>query len=344
MEKRFLTFLFIIGISFGVIAQQYPLEWSQYTSSGYLFDIQSDRNNQSLTETAFKNNLLNVARANIAKQIYMRVEDFAELEKKSINGDTEIVYSSSTRFSTDLELKLVETKTSYNSETKEGWAIAYIDKNAACQYYQNVIGIFLKELDNTLTIARNYIGAGFKSRAKTELDTILSDFKTTDEAFFFLGIFGFPQTESERLLALRNRKEQEVKQLLADLQYGTSIYLVCTADLFGVRYPTLQNELKGKLSAGGCNFTEDPTQADWVIRIDVSTREYNCLTVNASPLYFAYADANISIDKVVTSQRIYENGISVKGGHTIGYREAGEIACKNLNKELGDLILQNIQQ
>lgn len=343
MRKGLLSLLSIV-ISFVSVAQQYPPEWGLYTSGGYIFDIQSDYNSRNQSETEFKNYLLNIARTNLAKQIRVQVQDFAELNKKSIDGNSTVVYTSKTHFSTDVELKLVETKTYYYPETKQGYAIAYIDKNAACQYYRNAVATILNKADNSLALARGFIGSGFKHRAKVELETLLTDFRTTEEAFFWLGMLGVSYDESEKLQAQYNEKKGLIKQRLADLQYGTSICLVCSTDIFGTSYPTLQNELKGKLAAEGCNFTDDPSRADWVIRVEVSTREYNYLKMNSQSLYFAYADANISIDKVVSSQRICEDGLSAKGGHTMDYKEAARTACKELVEKLGALILQSIQR
>lgn len=152
MRKRLLTIV-LIGVSFGSIAQDYPPEWIHYASGDYLFDIQSDHNSRNQSEMEFRNYLLNIARTNIAKQIRMRVRDFAELNKESIDGNTAIAYTSETQFSTDVDLKFVETKTCYDSDAKHGYAIAYIDKHAACRYYQNEIGSFLCKADNSLTIA-----------------------------------------------------------------------------------------------------------------------------------------------------------------------------------------------
>lgn len=342
--KKGLLLSILVSISFGSIAQQYPPEWGQYTSGGYLFDIQSDHNGQNQSETEFKNYLLNIARTNLAQQIRVQVQDFAELNKKSIDGNSTVAYTSETHFSTDVELKLVETRTYYDWETKQGYAIAYINKHAACQYYRNAVVTLLNKADNSLALARDFVGAGFKHRAKVELEALLTDFGTNKEAFFWLGLFAVSYDESEKLQVQYNEKEGLIKQQLADLQYGTSICLICSTDIFGSRYPTLQNELKGKLAAEGCNFTDDPSQADWVIRVVVSTREYNHLTMNSQSLYFAYADANISIDKVISSQRIYEDCLSAKGGNMMNYKEAARTACKELVRQLGTLILQSIQR
>lgn len=342
MKKALL--LFIAGcISLCGAAQQYPPEWVNYTSGRYLSNIQTDYNGGNKSETDFKNYLLNTARAELAKQISLHVRDVADIDKTAVNGMASVTYRSNTEFKTDVNIKLLETKTFYDPYTKEGAAIAYIEKGAARDYYRNEVNNFLSKAENALTMARNYIGSGFNGRAKTELEAILPGFRQTDDSFVWLAIFGLPQSESEQLLARRNESEQTVKKMLADLQHATSVYLVCSAEIFGAKYPALQNELKGKLAAQGCSFAASPDKADWVIRIEVSAREYNQTNTNGRVSYFAYADANITVDKILTSQRIYEDGVSVKGGHTLGYKEAARTACKNLAKQLGDIILQNIQ-
>lgn len=337
MKKRILLLL-LTGISLVSVAQQYPSEWNQYTTDGYLYNIQSDRNTLDLPESDFKNRLLDLARTNLAQQIRMRVQDSATLHKESIDGRSHIAYLSETRFSTDLELQLVTTKAVYDPVTTEGHVIAYIDKEKACQYYRNNTEVLLGHAENSLTLARNYIDTGFKNRARTELEKVLPQFDSIAPTFFWLGVLGAPQNEITMLLTRCNEAEQAIKELIAELAYGTSIYLTCSANIFGAGYSALQNEVKGLLATDGCNFTDDLSQADWIIHIEASAREYNQMTIHSQTLYFAYMDASISIEKGSSSQRIYENSISTKGAHTLGYHNAARKACKDLSPQLSDII------
>lgn len=345
MKKGLFLLILVLSVfPVYVLAQEYPPEWNKYTYGGYLYDIESDCNYQNISEIKFTNNLLNTARTNLAKQIEVRIQENATIGKYAKNGTTTILYTSESIFSTDINIKLLETKTKYDSLTKQGFAIAYIDKEAACQYYKNEINGFFSKISNSLTIAHNYVETGFKNRAKDELENVLFKFEITDEPLFWLNIFGLPEKEIEQLLTHRNELEQSVKQNIADLQYGTSIYLVCLADIFGTPDKSLQNNLKGELAKEGCNFTDDPKQADYSICVNVSSREYNCLTVYSQLYYFSYVDADIIINKVITSQRIYENRISVKGGHIFNYKEAARAAFKDLNEQLGSEIIKIIKQ
>lgn len=342
--KQFGIILLILTAFLRINAQECPPEWVKYTYGGYFYDIQSDHNNRNLSETDFKNYLLNNARANLAKQIKMSVHDSAELNKIAVDGRTSIRYSSNSEFSTDLNMKLVETKTLYNPNNHEGSAIAYIDRDAALKYYKNELILTYNKIKNSVKIAENYISTGFKSKAKSELELSLSCIAQVDELLFWMNIFGASQSELSDWNDKFNFAEQDAKSRLADLEHGTVIYLSCVAEIFGKPYPALQNELKGMLSKDGCSFTDNPKKADWTITITCNTREYSNVKVGNSNSYFSYVDAHIIIDKNITSQRIYEDEVSVKGGHTFGYSEAARAGYKDVSKKLGDIIIKCIKQ
>lgn len=336
----------VLCLLFSLVAtaqQSYPTEWNAYMQKGYLSEVQSDINRRDLTESEFLNLLVNNARVNLAKQIQVRVQDHALMHKEAINGRTNISYNVQTRFSTDVELKLVETRTFYDANRDEGAAIAFIDKAAARRFYLNAVEILLNKCDNASTIARNYIDQGFKTRAQEELKKVETAFEEVEGLFVWLSFFDYPQTSLKELMARANISEQQVKQTISELQHADVILLTCKADMFGSPYP-LQNELKGVIAAEGCSFTSDPSQADWIINVSVSSREGQTANIGTMVSYFSFLDAEISIDKCITSQRIYEDAISVKGGHPQGYPDAARKAFKDLKNELGTLILTNIKQ
>lgn len=342
--KQAWLFLCLLWVSLGVKAQQYPPEWVKFTYGGYVYDIQSDSNDRNLPETDFKNYLLNIARTNLAKQIQVRVQDVAELNKLSVNGRTAITYSSNTGFSTDVNLKLVETKTIYNSISKMGHAIAYIDRDAARNYYKNELSLIYNKITNSIAVAENFIAVGFKPKAQTELKASQKQFALVDEPLFWMNIFGTSQSELTEWQGRFNVAEQTVKRMLADLKHGTLICLSCNADIFGKSYPTLQNELKGLMAADGCSFTDDPEDADWVITITCNAREHSNVKIGNSNSYFSYVDAQVIVDKVITSQRIYEDEISVKGGHTFGYIDAAKAGYKEIKQKIGEIIRNSIKE
>lgn len=341
--KKELLFSLLICFSFGAFAQSYPPEWVKYTTGGYLADIQSDRNTRNVSDTDFKNYLLNLARTNLAKQVRMHIEETAEMKKSAVDGRTSIVYSSETRFSTDLDMQLVETKTQSDSQTGEYHAIAYIDKEAARNYYRNALMMASNKIDNSVELARSFVAAGFKTKARQELENTHGFFAPVDEALFWMNVFGTPQADLNKWQERFGQQEQTVKRMLSDLKYGTRICLSCQADLFGISYPTLQNELKGLLSSDSCSFTDDRESADWVITVNCYSREYTHVVVGAADTWFAYVDAVVAIDKAATSQRIVEDEFSVKGGHTHNYREAARSAYKEVKDRIAEVLKRNIK-
>ena len=312
------------------LAQHHPAEWNRYTSDAYYHDIESASTKQSALE---------LARTNLARQIQVRVSEVSQMDKNSVNGRSSMVYSSKKSFSTDVDMDLAATKSYYDEEQDKYYVIAYIDKAAACTYYENEVKMLISNTDNTLGIAGNYMATGFKQKAKAELQKMLRLFDDAGKPFFWLNVFGFDEGRMHQYLTKLQDNEQTAKQWLADLEYGTTYCVVCTADLFGKRYVKLANEVKGDLSAQGCNFVDDPQSADVVIRIEASARKYN----EFQGAYFTYVDAAVSVDKTATNQRIFEDEVSIKGSHTLGFDEAARDGYKKITKEITKLLKENIK-
>lgn len=342
--KRCLITLCLLLLMGRVLSQpQYPAAWGPYTQAGYFSEVQSDLNTRGWSESAFVNHLLNLARTNLAKQLKVQVKDHAVMSKKSFNGRTNINYQTTTEFSTDLELKLVETRSYYNSATKEGAAIAFIDKAAARRYYANELQILLNGGVNALTIADNYAASGFKARAQEELERAIPTMDKATDLFMWLSFFDYPQEELAAMMEQQNAVEQAIKQILADLEHATVVCVVCKADLFGSAYP-LQNELKGTIAIDGCSFTDNPKEAQWLVTVRVQARKSHTVQIGSMTSYIAYLDAEVTIDKQITNQRIYENAVTVKGGHPRGYSEAARAGFKELKAEIGKIMRTNITQ
>ncbi len=341
--RRIIVLFCLVSISLHSISQQCPPEWVKYTLGGYLYVIESDYNTKNLSETAFKDYLLSVARTNLAKQIEVQVQENALMQKQAINGKTNIEYNAATLFKTDVNLKLVGTETLYNAVTSEGWAVAYIDKQAAIGFYSGEVYSGLAKAESAITIADNYVANGFKTQAKETLQKALADLPKLDDNLFWLHLLGQNQSLTTSQESRRNNVEQQLKQNIAELEHSNSIYLVCTADIFGTPYPTLQNTLKGLLATNGCNFVDNPDAADWVIQVEATSREYNTTNYGGYMAYFVYVDARVVIDKVITGQRIYEDEISVKGSHTLSYKDAARAGYKDIDKEISKLLKTYIQ-
>lgn len=332
--KKILAIALLLFAGCFAKAQNYPSEWVKYTSDGYFHDIESADTKQEA---------LDLARFNLAKQIQVRVTEVSQMDKNVIDGRSSIFYNSSKKLSTDVDMNLAKSFDKYNSTTGKHQVILYINKVEACYFYENEIKMLVNNIKNCVTIADNYSSQGFKTKAKEELQNAMKMFDKAGKPLFWINVFGLDENKILEHLNSIHNEEQIVKQKLAELEYGTTYCVVCKADNFGKNYPKLKNEIKGDLSESGCNFVDDPSSADYVIYIDASSREYNKVSNAGGTAYFTYVDAAVTIDKTATGQRIYEDEISVKGSHTLSYDEAGRDGFKKIRKEISKMLKENIK-
>lgn len=342
--KRLFLLLSLSLLSFCDLKAQYPSDWKNYTTTGHLYDIQSERKDNYTPDRVLVNNLLDIARTNLAKQIQIKIEDNASIDKSSVNGYSNIIYNARTTFSTDVDVNLLETKSYLNTSENKMYVIAFINKSEALRFYQRQIDVIFNNVDKHISITETYVETGFKSKAKDEIKKAESEFAKFEKPIFFLTVFDCPDYELQEVLRRYSELEQLVKRMIADLEYGTNIYVECTANMFGFTYSNLSKELKAKLSEMGCNFTDDRNSADWAIMINANSRQYNTVDYGNVINYFSYVDAEISLEKVVTNQRIYEDMLTEKGGHTHNFNEAARVAYKKITPKIINLITENIKQ
>ncbi len=329
MKRLFASVLLLCAVLV-TDAQNYPPEWRRFMTDDFYSDVDS---------AATKQDALDLALSNLARQIQVRVKEVSQMDKTAVNGKSSVLYSSSKNISTDVDMGLVESRSYYDDSQAKYYVIVYLDKEAACTYYENEVKMLLTNAGSAISTADNYIKTGFKSKARDELQGALRLFDGVGKPFFWLNVFGFTEYRLQNYLASVREKEQIVKQGLADLEYGTTYCIVCDAALFDTKYSKLEKEIKGDLSSSGCSFVDDPQIADYVISITASARRYNSF----QGAFFAYVDATVAIDKNATGQRIYEDEISAKGSHTLSYDEAARDGYKTVTGEITKMLKENIK-
>lgn len=318
--------------------QDIPAEWVKYTFEEYLFDLEVAKNEERLPEADFMKELLNLTYGNLAKKISVNVNANSSVQKQAVNGHSQIVFNSNTELSTALSLKLVDSRTFYDSKKQEGYVIAFVEKAAARTYYQNEIDQILGKADKALRVSGDYMLSGFKEKALSEINSVLPEFEKVDEIFFWLNSFGFPQGQQEMKLKQCIEKEQSLKKRAAELKYATTIFIDCKVDLFGNAYTTLGKEISGKIASDEYGFVNNRSDADWVITLQGSAHRYNESTPGQTTVYFSSVEVQINIDKIVSAKRICEEVVSAKSGHTISYDEAAKLAYKELVPQIVSII------
>ena len=205
------------------MAQDYPLEWKEFTSSGYLYDVQFEecKNGQSVSD--LKENLLNAARTNLARQISIRIEDKAQLNKKANDGQSSVAYQTQTSFSTEANMHLVFTATSYDSSKRIVYAIAYVNKQQARDYYSKDLSLQLGNVKNSIAMAKDYVEKGQKAEARENLHAAEESIESVDNNLFWLNVFDVSLSDLDNWQTEVNNSRRLVNQMLTDVTMATTI-------------------------------------------------------------------------------------------------------------------------
>ena len=253
-------------------------------------------------------------------------------------------FSSATTTSVDMEIPGLQIESWRNPQTGEIAAFAYVKKATLIRQLEKKITVGLTKIETALDQIDQLIATGQKILARELAQKTLPQFYEIDETQKILA--AVDENADEETLQLQETRtlQHRLTGIIADLKNGINIYLICNVYMFGQTYSALKGEIQGALSPMGCTFVRNGNEADWVITVTATAREYNASSYGSVTTYFAYVDAKISIEKGATRQRIYEDAISEKGGHTHNYEQAARQAYKDLSPKISAIIKEQIQQ
>lgn len=201
----------------------------------------------------------------------------------------------------------------------------------------------LGKVEGTIPQINMLMKKGEKIQAREMVDEALKQIEQIEEKQKEVALAG--DIEEEDLLITQT---QETKRFLINkanqLKNAISIYINCDAKLFTGEYASLKNEIQGPLADFGCSYVENPEQADWVIYVSASAREYNKMELGNFATYFSYVDLQLSIDKSSNGKRVYQNSFSEKGGNNISFERAAQEAYKELSPQISTIIKEYISQ
>jgi len=204
------------------------------------------------------------------------------------------------------------------------------------------ISLELGKVEGSMPQINILIKQGEKMQARTMVEDALRIIAKIEEDQQLLA--QLDETADDEILM--TAEVQDAKQYLMNkanqLRNAITIYILCNASLFGSEHTTFLKEIQGELSPFGVSFTKDQEQADWVIQITATAREYNAVTRGNYSNYFAYVDAQLSIDKKSTGKRVYENAFNIKGGHTRNYEQAAREAYSELTPQISTAIKEQM--
>ncbi|MBQ4389506.1 MAG: hypothetical protein II824_06005 [Bacteroidales bacterium] len=343
--RRLITIITLMAVFvIDTTGQNYPSKWIKFHSDGYIYAIESDMKPSNTSQTSFVNSLLDRARLNVAKQVNLSINDHAKLVKQSLNGITNVVYSSSTTYSTEATMRLLRTDSEYQQANGKGFAIAYLDKSEVCGYWSKEAERILREQENGIAKAEKMIAMGYKEQAKPILEQLVAEYGAMDGPLVWLAICSFPENQYHGLLNRYTVNVRKIDSSLLSLGHGITIFLDYHSDLFGEDYPAALSQLSAKLSSAERSFVDNPLDADWIVKINATSREGQSTIIGSNTAYFAYVDVSTTVIKGSTAQTVFKDTFSIKEGDTRGMKQAAIAAFQGIVPPLYDRIDRIIKE
>ena len=295
------------------IEADYPSEWNIYQGSAYISSFQHEKNDRGISETAFKNALVEAAKREVASRM-------------GISGDANT---------------LVEVLSTYRQNTRDGFAVAYVEKAAACDYYTRKLDVLINTIEGGISRANNLSVANNNDRAAQELRALLPSFSDMDTKISKLTAYGCSASPAS-YTSRRNQLEQQVNAQINELETAVStIFVEVTADLFGDEYMQLEQAISTRLSAKDYMLADSPDEATYKVVIKAKARQHPAQNQYS---YFAYVDANVSIRNTKTNKLLYSGSVTQKGGSTFNYEDAARDAYKKIDEQVANTIAEKVKK
>ncbi len=319
-----------------------------YPSNVYYTGFSSTYINKSEDKETIYNRVQQNARIEAVSSIQVTVEQIVERYIKNIQVNSDV----STK---DIMMSYASTQTGIkdipglkvemweNSKTGEVYAFAWVKAtNLYKQLMRRIVANNAKaevELEAVETMANR----GDKVLARKNLSKVQDLIDDIENDQRIMLSIDANVTNEDMAVEETNLLKKRYQALTAELKNGINLSLICYAYTFEESYPLLKEEIQGELSKMGCNFITGLGNPDWTIYISAKAREYNKNDFGSVSTYFVYVDANVIVEKTATGQRIYENQISEKGGHTHNYEQAARQAYKDISPKICEIIKEQIK-
>ena len=354
--KNFFLYLFILCSTIAIAAKREMPDWMDpqrremlYPAEKYYTGFASATVNKGEDKSSVYERVQQNARVTAVSAIQVSVEQTVErfIKNTQAHGDAYTVDIMASHAKTHAGIKDIpglNVDTWENPKTGDICAFAWVKISDLTKRLMRRIASNTAKIEVELQAIESMIERGDKVQARdnlAKLQNLLDDIENDQRIMLSVDA---DVTDEDMAVEDVTRLKKQYQALSASLKNGINIYLDCKADLFGSSYYALKGEIQGALSPIGCTFVRSASEADWVVSISAQAREYNKNDFGSVSSYFAYVDANIAIDKNATGQRIYEDAISMKGGHTHNFEQAARDAYKQISPKISKIINEQIQQ
>ena len=315
---------------------------AQYPSTVFLTGFVQDGKNKNESVSEATERVINMARANLSESILASVQSLSDSYSESImKGDSETLnetFKSQIKVTTDLELNGVKTESYVKDNFVYGFA--YANKYEIIGYYKANLNMQIQQIEGLINTASELESKHEKKKAKDEFVKTLPIFETIKEAQGILSALDKNISEADLKMGKTMNLYNQVIQANVRLSQAIMVYINSNEDNFGESSKAIENGLKAILAENECSFTTNEEEADWKIKINASSREYNY----SNDVYFSYVDAEVELYKAPAEKHVYQNEFTQKGAHSKSYKAAARKAFDDISKQISEKLLNWINK
>ena len=228
----------------------------------------------------------------------------------------------------------------HNPKTNEVFAFAWVKKEDLTRTLKKQIINHITRAEMAVEEAEELLADGEKGAARKTIAKAIELLQQVEEEQQIVQNVDATINMEDIAFAESNALKQRVTTLQQQLKHGVSVYIGGDVTIFDKAYPTFINQIKQQISPIGCTFTTNEAEADWVIRLQGTTQEYNTLQKKSYSAFVVMADVAIEIAK--KGQIIYSGKVSQKGVHTnnteLAAKEAYSEASKDIAAQISEII------
>lgn len=228
----------------------------------------------------------------------------------------------------------------HNPQTNDVFAFAWIKKEDLTRNLKKQIISHVTRAEMALEEAEGLLAEGEKGAANKAIAKAMEQLQQVEEQQTIVQNVDVTPHMEDIAFAESNVLKQRVTKLQQQLKHGVTVYIAGNVTIFDKSYPTLIQQIKQEISPIGCTFITNEAEADWIIRLQGTTQEYNTLQKKSYSAFVVMADVAIEIEK--KEQIIYSGNVSKKGVHTnnteLAAKEAYSEASKDIAAQISEII------
>jgi len=282
------------------------------------------------------------AQADLVKQVRLMLKSNTQSYNlaQSINGEYEELerYENLTSAEASAEIVGMKTETYFDQKSKLVYAFAYANKDELIGYYKNNLSMNINQIESFVKTAQDLEVNKEKAKARQQLESAKPLFSKVRYGQEMLMVLDNTTNPDYLLQSKTEQLYSTVVQLLAQLAQGIYIYVESNEELFGKGVDIVANNVKAELATNGCSFTDNAEQADFTLRLKVTTRSSDTY----ESLVFCYADAAIEFFDNHKQKVVYSDEIAQKGNSN-SLEKAGRKAMEDVAKKIAEKLKKWIQ-